>query len=89
VEVVAGVLYLGVISTAVAFYLWNRGFELLDANTASLCFFAQPVVGAVLGALLLHEPLSLGFFAGGALILLGALVSSRMRAPVQDPAGAV
>jgi hypothetical protein len=43
----------------------------------------------VLGALLLHEPLGLGFFAGGALILLGALVSGRMRAPVQDPAGAV
>ncbi|MBI3171388.1 MAG: hypothetical protein HYZ32_02205, partial [Hydrocarboniphaga effusa] len=34
-----GVLYIGVISTAVAFYLWNRGFELLDASAASLFIF--------------------------------------------------
>ena len=46
--VIAGVLYVGIVSTAIAFYLWNKGFELLDANTAALCFFAQPVVGALL-----------------------------------------
>ena len=77
--VIAGVLYVGVVSTAIAFYLWNKGFELLDANTAALCFFAQPVVGALLGALLLHESLNLGFFAGGVLILAGALVSQVSR----------
>ena len=78
--VIAGVLYVGIVSTAIAFYLWNKGFELLDANTAALCFFAQPVVGALLGALLLHESLNLGFFIGGALILAGALVSQINRA---------
>ena len=50
-----GILYLGVVSTALAFYLWNKGFTLLDASTGSLFFFAQPVVGAVLGWLLLGE----------------------------------
>lgn len=79
--VIAGIVYLGVVSTALAFYLWNRGFELLDANTAALCFFAQPVVGVLLGALLLHEPLGLGFFAGGCLIMVGALVSQVKREP--------
>jgi drug/metabolite transporter (DMT)-like permease len=81
--VVAGVLYVGVVSTALAFYLWNRGFELLDANTAALCFFAQPLVGAALGALLLHEPLGLAFFAGGVLILVGGLVSQAGKLPVR------
>ena len=50
---VAGVLYLGIVSTAGAMYLWNKSLALLDAGIVSLLFFAQPVVGAGLGALLL------------------------------------
>ena len=69
--VILGVLYLGVISTALAMFLWNRAFALLPAGTASLTFFAQPVVGAGLGALFLGEKLSLFFLFGGALIGLG------------------
>jgi len=70
-----GVLYLGLVSTALAFQLWNLGFKLLDANTAALCFFAQPVVGASLGVLVLGEPLTFGLALGATLILGGALVS--------------
>jgi len=66
--IVWGVIYLGVVSTALAAYLWNKSFELLDAGLASLFFFAQPVVGAALGWWLLGETLSAGFFWGGALI---------------------
>lgn len=73
--IVAGIAYLGVVSTALAFHLWNLGFSLLDANTAALCFFAQPLVGAALGAALLGEPLTAGFVGGAALIVVGALVS--------------
>jgi drug/metabolite transporter (DMT)-like permease len=71
-----GMLYLGVVSTAVAFYLWNRAFETLDASLASLFFFAQPVVGSLLGWLLLDEHLSPRFFAGAAAIVAGVLLSS-------------
>lgn len=74
-----GVLYLGLVSTALAFHLWNLGFKLLDANTAALCFFAQPVVGATLGVLLLGEPFSFGLALGASLILGGALVSAARR----------
>lgn len=84
-----GVLYLGVVSTAVAMFLWTRAFELLDAGLAGLTIFAQPVVGAVLGVLLLGEALSSGFFVGGALILVGvALVSlfESRQAPVRADA---
>ena len=75
--VVAGVLYLGVISTALAMYLWNRAFAELEAGVASLTFFAQPVVGAALGALFLREQLSLLFLLGGALIGLGLWLAAR------------
>jgi drug/metabolite transporter (DMT)-like permease len=80
--VILGVLYLGVISTALAMYLWNKSLALLDAGVVSLLFFAQPVVGAGLGALLLGEPLGLGFWLGALLIACGLVVGSRAEARV-------
>ncbi|MBX3002770.1 MAG: DMT family transporter, partial [Anaerolineales bacterium] len=65
----AGIVYLGVVSTALAAYLWNRAFAMLPAGIAGLTFFAQPLVGAGLGIGLLGEPFSLHFAAGAALIL--------------------
>ena len=70
-----GVLYLGVISTALAMFLWNYTFATLPAGVASLTFFAQPVVGVLLGWLLLSEPVNALFFAGGSLIVLGIFLS--------------
>ena len=75
--VVAGVLYLGVISTALSMYMWNRAFATLDASVASLTFFAQPLVGVGLGALLLKDQLSVLFLVGGALICLGLWLAAR------------
>lgn len=75
--VVAGVLYLGVISTALAMYLWNYAFARLEAGVAAITFFAQPVVGVGLGAWLLHEPLGGRFFLGGMLILIGVTLATR------------
>jgi drug/metabolite transporter (DMT)-like permease len=72
-----GVLYLGVVSTAGAFYLWNKSIALLGAGLPAVLFFAQPVVGGLLGALLLGERLGLPFFLGGALIGLAVLVTAR------------
>ncbi len=80
--VLAGILYVGVGSTAIAFFLWNKSFELLDAASASLFFFAQPVVGTLLSAIFRHQQLNESFFAGGALILIGALLG--MLSPRRD-----
>jgi drug/metabolite transporter (DMT)-like permease len=74
--IVVGVLFLGIVSTAIAVYLWTKAFELLEASAASLLFFAQPIVGSLLSAWLLHEPLGVQFFLGGALILAGVLLVS-------------
>jgi drug/metabolite transporter (DMT)-like permease len=77
--VVLGVLYLGLVSTALAMYLWNKSLELLEAGVVSLLFFAQPVVGVSLGAALLHEPLGLNFVLGAGLIGMGLLMGTRAR----------
>ena len=75
--VIAGVLYLGIISTAFAMYLWNYAFAELPAATASLTFFAQPVVGTLLGWFFLGEKITPLFLTGGVLIGVGILISSR------------
>ncbi|HDR7382932.1 TPA: DMT family transporter [Bacillus toyonensis] len=74
--VILGVLYLGVISTAGAFFLWNKGLELMDASIGSLFFFFQPIVGSLLGWLLLNETLNNNFFIGGILIICSVLIAT-------------
>jgi drug/metabolite transporter (DMT)-like permease len=74
--VVAGILYLGVVSTALAMYLWNKSLAILEAGAVSLLFFAQPLVGAGLGVALLGERLTQGFWLGAVLIGAGLLLSS-------------
>ncbi len=73
--IVLGVLYLGVISTAVAMWLWNRAFVLVDASVASLFFFAQPLTGTVLAVLFLDQKMTLTLWVGAVLILLGVLMA--------------
>jgi drug/metabolite transporter (DMT)-like permease len=75
--VVGGVLFIGIISTALAMVLWNTAFAYVDASLASLTFFAQPVVGTLLGWLFLNERITPLFLLGGLLIGTGLVISSR------------
>jgi drug/metabolite transporter (DMT)-like permease len=77
VGIIGGVLFLGIIATALAVYLWNSAFAILDAGIASLTFFAQPVVGTILGAWLLKEAITPLFLVGGVLIGVGLVIASR------------
>ncbi|MBY0596802.1 DMT family transporter [Bacillus bingmayongensis] len=72
-----GLLYLGIISTAVAFLLWNRGLQMLNASSGGLFFFFQPVVGTLLGWLILGEKIGATFWIGSILILTGVLLVIR------------
>jgi len=81
---VGAVLYLGVAATAVAWYCWYKGVEYVDTGTVAVYFFAQPVVGAGLGALLLGETLTAGFVAGGAIMAAGIYVVSTARTADDD-----
>lgn len=75
--IVGGVLFLGIVSTAIAMFLWNYAFSELPAAAASLTFFAQPVVGALLGWFFLAESITRLFIAGGILIGIGILIATR------------
>jgi drug/metabolite transporter (DMT)-like permease len=72
----AGVLYLGIVSTAVAFYCWNKGLEKIDAGVSSLFLFVQTLVGSLCGWAILHEPLHTNFLIGGVCITMGLVLET-------------
>ena len=74
--VIGGILFLGIVSTAIAMFLWNYAFAELPAAVASLTFFAQPVVGTILGALFIGEEITRLFLFGGLLIGTGLVIAS-------------
>lgn len=74
--IVGGILFLGIVSTAIAMFLWNFAFAELPAAVASLTFFAQPVVGPILGAIFLGEKITPLFLVGGLFIATGLIVAN-------------
>jgi drug/metabolite transporter (DMT)-like permease len=74
--VIAGVLFIGIISTGLAMYLWNTAFATLDASVASLTFFAQPLVGSLLGWAFLRENITPLFLLGGLMIGVGLVLAN-------------
>jgi len=75
--IIYGILFLGIVSTAIAMYLWNYAFTKLSASQASLTFFAQPLVGTLLGWYFLNEKITLLTLLGGAFIFFGIYLSTR------------
>lgn len=76
IGIIGGIIFLGIISTAIAMFLWNYAFAVTPASTASLTFFAQPVVGTVLGWFFLGEEITYLFLLGGLLIGVGLIISN-------------
>lgn len=71
-KIYLNLLYLGIVSTVGAFVMWNKGLQLLNAGSAGLFFLLQPIVGTLLGWLILGEQLSIGFLFG-ALLIIGSV----------------
>ncbi|MEN0059744.1 MAG: DMT family transporter [Bdellovibrio sp.] len=70
----AGVIYLGLGSSLVAFYLQIRTQKILSDTTASMLFLLESPFAALFGFILLHERLSPFQMTGAALILLASAI---------------
>lgn len=68
------VLYLGVVPTALAYVLFARGLQRLDASEVTTIVLAEPLTATVLGAVVLDERVGAGGAAGAALVLAGLAV---------------
>jgi drug/metabolite transporter (DMT)-like permease len=73
----AGLAYLGVVITALGYLLWNWALARVPAPRAAVFLAVQPLVGALLGPVVLGEPLTSFIGAGGALILAGTVLVTR------------
>jgi drug/metabolite transporter (DMT)-like permease len=66
----------GLLATALTTLLWNWGLKRVPASRAGIFVNLEPLVGAMLGVVVLHDVLGGMALAGGALILGGAVYFS-------------
>jgi len=70
----------GILCTTAAFLLWNWGLARVPAAHAAIFLNLEPLVGTLLGVIILNESLGALGILGGALILISAAYFSRPRA---------
>ncbi|MGW2788610.1 DMT family transporter [Streptomyces sp. NPDC001251] len=74
---VGPLLYVGVLSSAVAFFAWNKAISLIGAAHAGVVYYLQPVCVALLSYPLLGEAMGPAQLVCMALILGGVVLGSR------------
>jgi drug/metabolite transporter (DMT)-like permease len=74
---ITALLYLGIASSVVAFWLNYWLLKRMSATTVLSMALVQPLVAAILGAIVLGERFGIGAAAGGACILISAAVILR------------
>jgi drug/metabolite transporter (DMT)-like permease len=77
---VLGTLYLGVIITAGGYLLWNWALGRVEASRAAVFITVQPITGALLGVVFLHEALTVFTVAGAGLVVAGLWLTATGRA---------
>jgi|SRR5690349_2749877 len=68
---ILGTLYLAFVITAGAYLVWNWALARVEAARAAPFLTIQPVVGALLGAVVLGEPVTRFTAIGGSLVVAG------------------
>lgn len=77
----AGVLYMGLAASVLAFICWNRGVAVVGANAAGFTVHLLPAFGTLLAILFLGEAFGAYHAAGVATILAGVLLATRTAQP--------
>ncbi|WP_416341198.1 DMT family transporter, partial [Streptomyces ardesiacus] len=73
------ILYVGVASSAVAFFAWNKAISLIGPSRAGVVYYLQPVCVALLSWVLLAEPTGWAQAGCMALILGGVVLGAGAR----------
>ncbi len=71
----ASLIYLGVVATAIGYWVWYRVLSRRASHQVGTTIMVQPVVGIPLAALLLHEAIGAAFAAGAILIAAGVYLA--------------
>lgn len=68
-------LYLGIMTTGVAYIFYTLGINKVETSRGVLFFYTKPVIAMFLAWLLLQEPLTIYFILGFLLIFLAVVIS--------------
>ncbi len=77
-KIVAAIGYVALFASALAYFCWNRGLELVGAQRAGVFICFLPAFTAVLAALLLDEPLY-SYHVVGAVFIIGGFILVNLR----------
>jgi DME family drug/metabolite transporter len=73
VPTVGGIVWLGVVTTVIAYGLFYTGLRSIPGSTAMIVTLLEPVTAVALAAVLLAEPLTTANVLGGSLLLASVL----------------
>src|SRR5262249_44338954 len=68
------VLYMAIGSSVLGYWLWFHALGRVDASVAAPTLFVQPLVGAALGIIILHDTLNWATLLGAGLICASLLL---------------
>ena len=71
-----GVIYMALISGALAYFLYQKGQKSIEASEANLFSYLSPLFAFPLAYFWLHEPLTVYMLSGSAIIALGVGIAS-------------
>jgi drug/metabolite transporter (DMT)-like permease len=74
------ILFLGILSSGIAFLLWHQGIEHIGSISASNYIYLVPLLTAITGIIALDEKLTRQMIIGGILIQAGLYIAQRKRA---------
>lgn len=71
------ILALAIGSSVLALLAWNKGMAALGAQTSGWFLYMMPVFSALVGRLILKEPLTMAELIGGAMVLSSVYIAQR------------
>lgn len=70
-------LYLGIVASAITFFLWNFALSKMEASKASVFLFLGPVIAVIIGWSFMGEVITIYTIIGSVLVLFGVYLTER------------
>lgn len=77
IEAIFAILHTGIMCTAIAFMLWFKGLEQIEATSSSVYLLLEVLTAAFLAYLFLSESITWGLVVGGFLLFVGIIVEEK------------
>jgi drug/metabolite transporter (DMT)-like permease len=69
------ILYLGIVTSVFAYYLWYYALGRIEASKVALFAYLQPILTTILAVLLLGQDITFAFVLGGSIAISGVILA--------------